>query len=75
MAKDTYKQSNNEHKHTNTQQPEWLLILEVTTGVLVVVCIVTGTATAVRTCNPKSFTKIPWKETRSWKDETSIPIG
>ncbi|RRT59167.1 hypothetical protein B296_00039685 [Ensete ventricosum] len=69
LAKETDKQ-----KQQSPQQPEWLLILEVTTGVIVVVCIITGIATAVRSCKLKSFVRIPWKKTRNWNDETPILI-
>ncbi|WOK92795.1 hypothetical protein Cni_G01487 [Canna indica] len=73
-AKETEKQFADEHKHQNQQQPEWLLILEVTTGVLIVICIITGIVTAVRTCKLNSSAKIPWKRTRSWKDEIPISV-
>ncbi|XP_074590404.1 LOW QUALITY PROTEIN: putative LRR receptor-like serine/threonine-protein kinase At1g63430 [Curcuma longa] len=69
------KQSIGEHnKHQSPQQPAWLLILEVTTGFLVVVFIITGIATAVRTCRLKTSEKIHWKKTMSWKDDMAISI-
>ncbi|URD77021.1 Leucine rich repeat N-terminal domain [Musa troglodytarum] len=74
LAKEADKQSTDGQKHRSPQQPEWLLILEVTTGVIVAVCIITGIATAVRSCKLKSFVRIPWKKTRNWNDETPILI-
>ncbi|URE40344.1 Leucine rich repeat N-terminal domain [Musa troglodytarum] len=74
MTKETDKQSTEGHKHKSPQQPEWLLILEVTTGVLIVVCIITGISTAVKSCKLKSSVKGPWKKTRHWKDVIPISI-
>ncbi|KAG6529138.1 hypothetical protein ZIOFF_011333 [Zingiber officinale] len=75
IAKERNKQPTGEHKkHQSPQQPEWLLILGVTTGFLVVVFIITGIATAVRTCRLKTLEKIHWKKTMSWKDDMAISI-
>ncbi|CAL9172081.1 unnamed protein product [Musa hybrid cultivar] len=74
MTKETDKQSTEGHKHKSPRQPKWLLILEVTTGVLVVVCIITGISTAVKSCKLKSSVKVPWKKTRHWKDVIPISI-
>ncbi|RRT84690.1 hypothetical protein B296_00013665 [Ensete ventricosum] len=74
MTKGTGKQSTEGHKHQSPRQPEWLLILEVTTGVLVVVCIITGISAAVKSCKLKSSVKVTWKKTRHWKDVIPISI-
>lgn len=75
-AKEKDKQFTDEHnKHQSPQQPEWLLILEVTTGFLILVFIITGIATTVRTCNLKNSEKIHWKKIMSWKDEMTLSIG
>ncbi|XP_074570740.1 putative LRR receptor-like serine/threonine-protein kinase At1g63430 isoform X2 [Curcuma longa] len=74
ITKETNKQSATGHKHQSPQQPEWLLILEATTGVLIVVCIITGIGTAIRTCKLKSSKKIHRKKAKSWKDDRRISI-
>ncbi|KAG6469005.1 hypothetical protein ZIOFF_073702 [Zingiber officinale] len=68
ITKETNKQSTTGNMHRSPQQPEWLLILEATTGVLIVVCIITGIGTAIRTCKLKSSKKIHCKKAKSWKD-------
>ncbi|XP_042382975.1 probable LRR receptor-like serine/threonine-protein kinase At1g63430 [Zingiber officinale] len=75
IAKEKDKQFTDEYnKHPSPQQPEWLLILEVTTGFIILVFIITGIATAVRTCKLKNSEKIHWKKKMSWKGEMSISI-
>lgn len=75
VGKETYKQSNEWHKHQSLQQPEWLLILEITTGVLVVVFIITGAATAAGNCKLKRTVKIPWKKSKNWRAEVAMSVG
>ncbi|XP_038971112.1 probable LRR receptor-like serine/threonine-protein kinase At1g63430 isoform X2 [Phoenix dactylifera] len=74
VAKETYKQYHEGNKHQNLRQPGWLLILEITTGVIVVVFLITGIVTAVKSCKLKTCVKIPGKRTMKWKDEIAISI-
>ena len=74
-GKQTYKHFNQESKHQNPQQPEWLLILEVTTGVLIIVFCITATITALTRCTPKPCVKVPWKKSTNWQDQIPITIG
>ncbi|XP_074580086.1 putative LRR receptor-like serine/threonine-protein kinase At1g63430 [Curcuma longa] len=75
IAKEKDKQFTDDHnKHQTPQQPEWLLILEVTTGFLILAFIITGVATSVRTCKLKNSEKIHWKKITSWKYEMAISI-
>ncbi|XP_008778738.2 probable LRR receptor-like serine/threonine-protein kinase At1g63430 [Phoenix dactylifera] len=74
VARETSKQYHEGNKHQNLQQPVWLLILEITTGVLVVVFLTTGAVTAVKSCKLKTSVKIPWTRTMTWKDEIAISI-
>lgn len=60
--------------HQNQQQPEWLLILEVTTGVLIIAFCITASITALTRCNAKPCVKIPWKKTTNWKEQIAITI-
>ncbi|XP_020079882.1 probable LRR receptor-like serine/threonine-protein kinase At1g63430 [Ananas comosus] len=74
VGKEKYKQSNEWHKHQSLQQPEWLLILEITTGVLVVVFVITGAATAAGNCKLKPTVKIPWKKSKNWRADIAMSI-
>ncbi|ONK64073.1 uncharacterized protein A4U43_C07F21810 [Asparagus officinalis] len=64
-----YKHFNEESKR---RQPEWLLIMEVTTGVLIIVFCITATITALIRCSAKPCAKIPWKKTTNWKDQMAV---
>ncbi|KAG1359584.1 putative LRR receptor-like serine/threonine-protein kinase [Cocos nucifera] len=73
IARETSKQNHEGNKHQNLQQQVWLLILEITTGVLVVVFLIAGAMTAVKS-KLKTPVKIPWKRTMTLKDEITISI-
>ncbi|KAJ1694440.1 hypothetical protein LUZ63_011138 [Rhynchospora breviuscula] len=74
--KGAYKESKDWHQHQNPRQPWWLLALEIITGVLVVVFIVTGIISASKSCKlkPALNLKTPWNQTQSWRDEVAISI-
>ncbi|KAL6844212.1 hypothetical protein ACP4OV_025885 [Aristida adscensionis] len=63
------------HKHERAQQPIWLLVLEIATGVLLVVFVITGVITASRSCKLKPSIKISsWNRSKSWSDEITVLI-
>ncbi|XP_073005002.1 probable LRR receptor-like serine/threonine-protein kinase At1g63430 isoform X1 [Typha latifolia] len=74
VGKETHKRFNEWHKHQILQQPAWLLILEITTGVLVIIFIITGTVTAAKSCKLKPYVRIPWKRTMNWRKEIAVSI-
>lgn len=64
------------HKHDKMQQPTWLLVLEIATGVLLVVFVITGIITASRSCRLKPSIRISsWNRSKSWSDEITVLIG
>jgi hypothetical protein len=64
------------HKHEKLQQPTWLLVLEIATGVLLVVFVVTAVVTASRSCKLKPSIRISsWNRSKSWSDEITVLIG
>ncbi|KAJ0966695.1 hypothetical protein J5N97_023612 [Dioscorea zingiberensis] len=73
-TEDMYWHSNEEYNHQRQRQPEWLLILEIVTGALMVVFFISASATAVKICKPKSAFIIPWKRSTNWKDQLEISI-
>ncbi|CAL5029190.1 unnamed protein product [Urochloa decumbens] len=63
------------HKHERMQQPTWLLVLEIATGVLLVVFVITGIVTASRSCKLKPSIRISsWNRSKSWSDEITVLI-
>ncbi|KAL6651745.1 hypothetical protein ACP70R_010670 [Stipagrostis hirtigluma subsp. patula] len=63
------------HKHERAQQPTWLLVLEIATGVLLVVFVITGVVTASRSCKLKPSIRISsWNRSKSWSDEITVLI-
>ncbi|XP_062186301.1 probable LRR receptor-like serine/threonine-protein kinase At1g63430 [Phragmites australis] len=70
-----FKHPTTGHKHERVQQPTWLLVLEIATGVLLVVFAVTGIITASRTCKLKPSIRISsWNRSKSWSDEITALI-
>jgi hypothetical protein len=64
------------HKHEKLQQPTWLLVLEIATGILLVVFVMTAVVTASRSCNLKPSIRISsWNRSKSWSDEITVLIG
>lgn len=64
------------HKHEKMEQPIWLLALEIATGVLLVVFVITGIVTASRSCKLKPSMRISsWNRSKSWSDEITVLIG
>lgn len=61
-------------KHKNPQEPVWLLILEIITGALVVLFLVTCTAAAIKRCKPKSSVILPWRRTTDWNGQQTRSI-
>ncbi|ONM11951.1 putative LRR receptor-like serine/threonine-protein kinase [Zea mays] len=63
------------HKHEKMEQPIWLLALEIATGVLLVVFVITGIVTASRSCKLKPSIRISsWNRSKSWSDEITVLI-
>jgi len=64
------------NKHDKMQQPIWLLVLEIATGVLLVIFVITGIVTASRSCKLKPSIRISsWNRSKSWSDEITVLIG
>uniref|UniRef100_A0A1D1Z8C6 Putative LRR receptor-like serine/threonine-protein kinase At1g63430 n=2 Tax=Anthurium amnicola TaxID=1678845 RepID=A0A1D1Z8C6_9ARAE len=61
-------------KTQKPQQPKWLLILEICTGAVVVVFIITAICTATRRLRPKSLAIIPWKRSVKSRDQIVMSI-
>jgi hypothetical protein len=57
------------HKHEKLQQPTWLLVLEIATGILLVVFVMTAIVTASRSCKLKPSIRIS-----SWNNDSSIHL-
>lgn len=63
------------HKHEKMEQPIWLLVLEIATGVLLVVFVITGIVTASKSCKLKPSIRISsWNRSKSWSDEITVLI-
>nr|XP_010905095.1 probable LRR receptor-like serine/threonine-protein kinase At1g63430 isoform X2 [Elaeis guineensis] len=73
-ANDTYNSAYEGKRNKKPREPVWLLILEITTGALVVLSLVTCTAAAFKRCKPKSSAILPWRRTTDWKDQKTISI-
>ncbi|RRT65041.1 hypothetical protein BHE74_00012829, partial [Ensete ventricosum] len=61
-------------KHKKPSQPFWLLILEIATGVLVLVFLITCMVAACNRCKRKSYL-LSWRKIPSWNDHTALSIG
>jgi hypothetical protein len=71
-----FKRAPSDHKHDGVQQPTWLLVLEIATGVLLLVFVITGAITASRSCKLKPSIRISsWNRSKSWSDEITVLIG
>ncbi|KAJ3693019.1 hypothetical protein LUZ60_012114 [Juncus effusus] len=67
--------SNKVHGNRGLKQPIWLLILEIITGVLILVFILTAIFTASKIWKAKKKdVKMFWKRAPSWRDEISVSI-
>ncbi|VAH54717.1 unnamed protein product [Triticum turgidum subsp. durum] len=70
-----FKRPASEHKHDKVQQPTWLIVLEIATGALLLVFLITGAITASRSCNLKPSIRISsWSRSKSWSDEITVLI-
>ncbi|XP_072995883.1 probable LRR receptor-like serine/threonine-protein kinase At1g63430 isoform X1 [Typha latifolia] len=74
VGKGTDTPPNEWHKNQNLHQPEWLLILEITTGVVVLVFIITAAATTAKSCKIEPIAKIPWKRNMNGHNQREISI-
>jgi hypothetical protein len=71
-----FKHPTSDHKHERSPQPTWLLILEISTGILLLVFVITGAITASRSCKLKPSIRISsWNRSKSWSDEITVLIG
>lgn len=55
--------------HHGLTEPSWLIVLEIVTGIAVVLILLFGLITALKRCRPKSSVIIPWKKTASLKEQ------
>uniref|UniRef100_A0A0E0KX03 Protein kinase domain-containing protein n=1 Tax=Oryza punctata TaxID=4537 RepID=A0A0E0KX03_ORYPU len=70
-----FKHPTSDHKHERSPQPTWLLVLEISTGILLLVFVVTGAITASRSCKLKPSIRISsWNRSKSWSDEITVLI-
>ncbi|VAH39212.1 unnamed protein product [Triticum turgidum subsp. durum] len=70
-----FKRPASEHKHNKVQQPTWLIVLEIATGALLLVFVITAAITASRSCNLKPSIRISsWSRSKSWSDEITVLI-
>ncbi|KAE8777194.1 putative LRR receptor-like serine/threonine-protein kinase [Hordeum vulgare] len=70
-----FKRPASEHKHDKVQQPTWLIALEIATGALLLIFLITGAITASRSCNIKPSIRISsWSRSKSWSDEITVLI-
>ncbi|KAM0942073.1 putative protein kinase RLK-Pelle-LRR-VI-2 family [Dioscorea sansibarensis] len=74
VSEDAYWHSDVGSNHQRQRQPEWLLILEIVTGALMVVFFISASATVIKICKPKSTFTIPWRKSSSLKDQLEISI-
>ncbi|KAJ0967210.1 hypothetical protein J5N97_024127 [Dioscorea zingiberensis] len=73
-ANETYEESIELPKHHRPHQPRWLLILEITTGAVILIFVISCAASTVRRCKRKSSGIIPIRKQSSWKDDISLSI-
>ncbi|KAH7690654.1 Non-specific serine/threonine protein kinase protein [Dioscorea alata] len=73
-ANEPYEYSNVAPEHRRPHQPKWLLILEITTGVVMLIFVITCVVSAIKICKRKSSGIIPIRKQSSWKDEISISV-
>jgi hypothetical protein len=57
------------HRHEKLQQPTWLLVLEIATGILLVVFVMNAIVTASKSCKLKPSIRIS-----SWNSGSSIHL-
>ncbi|KAK3141106.1 hypothetical protein QOZ80_4BG0329640 [Eleusine coracana subsp. coracana] len=70
-----FKHPSSGHKHETFQQPTWLLVLEICTGILLVVFVIAGVVTASRSCKLKPSIRISsWNRSKSWNNEITLLI-
>ncbi|KAG8066767.1 hypothetical protein GUJ93_ZPchr0004g39514 [Zizania palustris] len=70
-----FRHTASEHKHERAPQPIWLLVLEISTAVLLLVFVITGVVTASRSCKLKPSIRISsWNRSKSWSDEITVLI-
>uniref|UniRef100_A0A0D9ZSM3 Protein kinase domain-containing protein n=1 Tax=Oryza glumipatula TaxID=40148 RepID=A0A0D9ZSM3_9ORYZ len=70
-----FKHPTSDHKHERSPQPTWLLVLEISTGILLLVFVITGAITASRSCKLKPSIRISsWNRSKSWSDEITVLI-
>ncbi|XP_020094316.1 probable LRR receptor-like serine/threonine-protein kinase At1g63430 [Ananas comosus] len=75
ITEETYSNPREKHKHNKRKEPLWLLILEIITGTIFALFLITYIVGATKRCKSKSSTVIPPGRSTSWKDQTVIPIN
>lgn len=74
-ANTKHKPKDDEAKHHGASRPTWLLALEIVTGTMVGILIITALLTAYKRWTNKSSVIIPWKKSGSDKDRMAVYIG
>lgn len=70
-----HKPTENQADHQKPSRPTWLLALEIVTGTLVGLLILTALVTTYKRFNSKSSMIIPWKKSGSDKERLAVSIG
>ncbi|XP_021735874.1 probable LRR receptor-like serine/threonine-protein kinase At1g63430 isoform X1 [Chenopodium quinoa] len=73
-ASTKHKSSEDEAKHRRSR-PTWLLALEIVTGTMVGILLITALITTYKRCNSKSSMIIPWKKSGSDKERLAVYIA
>lgn len=61
--------------HQNSQQPKWLMMLEIGIGISIIVLCASATMVVLCKFKRTSHVDVPWKKTLSWKDQKTITVG
>ncbi|CAO2819909.1 unnamed protein product [Amaranthus hypochondriacus] len=69
-----HKPTENQADHQKPSRPTWLLALEIVTGTLVGLLILTALVTTYKRFNSKSSMIIPWKKSGSDKERLAVSI-
>ncbi|ONK71472.1 uncharacterized protein A4U43_C04F9010 [Asparagus officinalis] len=73
VANDT-TDSHIDGKQGKKKERKWLLVLEVVTGAVVAIFLITCAVITFKRCKPKSSVIRPWRRTTNWKDQITVSI-
>ena len=71
----TETDSKYESNSKDAGQPRWLLVLEIFTGAVVLVFVITLLCTVIRKFKPKFMMMVPWKKPTKSRDKRVITVG